>query len=112
MARNMSVNHIYALSCSRELDAEDTFAIINGLCRAFSLRARLAIGDAIFVKQRVVAVVREPVSVVLATLPAVVKAVPITICFLHRCHADLGYSSLPLHCLFRVVELLKRVEHA
>jgi len=93
----MLVEDVERLFGGRELDGQDAFAVVDGLRGALSLLGALAVGSAVLVEQRVVAVVGEAVAVVLPADPAVVEAVAVSVDPLYRVHAALGNRPLLAH---------------
>ena len=98
----MLVEDIERLLGSGELDGEDAFAVVDGLGGALAQLRTLAIGSAVLVEQRVIAVVGEAEAVVLSAVPAVVEAVAVAVGALDGVDAALSNGPLLAHLLLRV----------
>lgn len=113
------IEYIKTLFAGGEFDRQDPFAVVYGLgsslacpgqydaylILASSLLTKLgafAIGCAVLIQQRVVAVVGEAEAVIFTTIPAVMEAVSVSVRPLYRVYTALRYGSLLLHLLFRV----------
>lgn len=98
----MLVEDIQGLLGGRELDGQDTFAVVYGLRRTLPQLRALAVRGPIFVEQRIVAVVGEAEAVVLFAVPAIVEAVAVAVDALYRVDATFGDGSLLAHLLLGV----------
>lgn len=98
----MLVEDVERLFGGRELDGQDAFAVVDRFRGTLSQLGALAVGSAILVKQRVVAVVGEAEAVVLPAVPAVMEAVAVSVDPLYRVHAALGHRPLLAHLLLGI----------
>ena len=109
---HMLVEDVECLLGGRELDGQDTFTVVDGLGGTFAQLGTLAVGSAVLVEERVVAVVGEAEAVVLPAVPTVVEAVAVSVDLLYRVDAALGDCPLFPHLLLGVRCRLQSLSYA
>ena len=108
----MLVEDVECLLGGRELDGQDAFTVVDGLGRTFAQLGTLAVGSAVLVEERVVAVIGEAEAVVLPAVPTVVEAVAVSVDLLYRVDAALGDCPLFPHLLLGVRCRLQSLSYA
>lgn len=108
----MLVEDVQRLLGGRELDGQDAFAVIDGLRGALAQLCALAVGGAVLVEQRVVAVVGEAEAVVFSAVPAVVEAVSVAVDPLDGIDGTLGDGALLAHLVLGVCRGLQGLHDA
>lgn len=106
------VEDVQRLFGGRELDGKDAFAVVDWLGGTLAELRAFAVGSAIFVEQRIVAVVGETETVVLSAVPAVVEAVAVAVDALYGVDAALGNGPLLAHLLLGVTRRLQSLHDA
>jgi hypothetical protein len=104
----MLVEDIECLLGGGELDGQNALAVINRLGCTLAHLCAFAIGSAVLVEQRVIAVVGEAKAVILSAIPAIVEAVAVPIDLLYGIHTALCYCPLLPHLVFGVWRRLQR----
>jgi hypothetical protein len=108
----MLVEDVECLFGGGELDGQDALAVVDRLGGSLSQLGALAVGGAVLVEQRVVAVVGEAEAVVLPAVPAVVEAVAVAVDPLYCVDTALCDCALLAHLVLGVGCRLQRLSNA
>lgn len=100
---DMLIKDIQSLLGGRKLDGQDTLAVVDGFSRPFAQLRTLAIGSAVLVQQRVIAVVGKAKAIVLSAVPTIMEAVAIPVYPLNRIDAAFGNGALLAHLLLGLI---------